>query len=148
VREPPGELTVGLMLYGAADAGSQTLRAQLRREGADPRRTVLLELGPCTGGTPAWRARHPQLRAAAERAGAALELPEPRRRPRASRIRRLPAIRIACLDARGIVARSHQPDDTAANADPAAATAALDLGLGVTDALDADLRARLVTSRA
>jgi hypothetical protein len=148
VREPPNELAVGLIVYGAADAGSQALRAQLRREGADARGTVLLELGPCTGGTPAWRARHPQLRRAAKRAAAALELPPPRRRPRASRIHRLPAIRIACLDQRGIAPRSHQPDDTAGNADPTAATAALDLALGVTDALDAELRVRLVTTQA
>ena len=142
MRGLPAELDVGLVLYGAADAGSRTLREQLRREGADARRTVVLELGPCTGGTPAWRARHPQLRRAGERAAAALELPAPARRPRPSRIRRLPAIRIACLDSRGIVARSHQPDDTADNADPAAATAALDLALAVCDAIDAELATR------
>ena len=103
---------------------------------------MVLELGPCTGGTPAWRARHHQLRGAAERANAALGLAAPRRRPRPSRVRRLPAIRIACLDPRGIVARSHQPDDTAPNADPTAPTAALDLALAVTDALDAELAER------
>jgi len=142
VRDLPAELDVGLILYGAADAGSQTLRAQLKREGAGARRTVVLELGPCTAGTPAWRARHHQLRGAGERATAALGAPAPHGRPRASRIRRLPAIRIACLDPRGLVARSHQPDDTAENADPAAATAALDFALAVTDALDAELAAR------
>jgi hypothetical protein len=57
-------------------------------------------------------------------------------------VRRVPAIRIACLDERGITPRSHQPDDTADHADPEAATAALDLALGVVDALDAELAAR------
>jgi hypothetical protein len=140
VRESPGELAVGLVLYGAADAGSQTLRARLR--GAGARDTVLLEIGPCTGGTPAYRTRHPQLKRAAARATGALDLEPPRRRPRPTRLRRLPAIRIACLDERGIVPRSHQPDDTADAADPEAATAALDLALAVTDALDAELAAR------
>lgn len=140
VREPPSELAVGLVLYGAADAGSQALRDRLR--GAGARTTVLLELGPCTGGSPGYRTRHSQVRRAAERAAAALELEPPPRRLRPSRVRRLPAIRIACLDERGIVARSHQPDDTARAADAGAATAALDLALGVADALDAELGAR------
>ena len=135
---PPAELELGLVLYGAADAGSQTLRDRLRGAGAHT--TVILEIGPCTGGTPSYRTRHPQLRAAAARAADALEL-QPARRPRPSRVRRLPVIRTACLDERGIVARSHQPDDTAAAADRAIAVAALDLALGVVDALDAQLRA-------
>jgi len=144
VREPPARLAVGLVLFGAADAGAQSLRARLR--GAGARTTVLVEIGPCTGGVPASRTRHPQLRRAAERAAAALELDPPRRRPRAARLRRYPAIRVACLDERGIVRRSHQPDDTAANADPAAAITALDLALGVADALDAELSTRAPVS--
>jgi hypothetical protein len=107
VREPPARLAVGLVLYGAADAGSHTLRAQLR--GANPRTTVLLEVGPCSGGAPATRTRHPQLQAAATRAAAALELTPPRRRPSCACVRRHPAIRIACLDERGIAPRSHSP---------------------------------------
>jgi hypothetical protein len=54
-------------------------------------------------------------------------------------VRRIPAIRVACLDARGIAPRAHQPDDTAENADPTAADAALDLTLGIADAIDAQL---------
>jgi hypothetical protein len=49
---------------------------------------------------------------------------------------------MACLDARGIAPRSHQPDDTAEHADPAAGNAAVDLALGIVDALDAELAAR------
>jgi len=141
-REAPGSLVPGLLLYGAGASGPHALRARLRRERPDPRRTVVLEIGPCSGGTPAWATGHPQLRRAAELAAGALELPPARRRPRRPHgVRGLPALRIACLDERGIAARSHQPDDTAENADPDAATAALDLALGIADALDAELPA-------
>ena len=136
----PEALPVGLVLYGAGASGPHALRAQLRRERADRRRTVLLELGPCTGGEPAWRARHPQLRRAAELAAGALGVEPSRRRPRPARgVRGVPAIRIACLDARGVAARSHQPDDTADAADDAAAERAIDLALGIADALAAEL---------
>ncbi len=139
VREAPASLVPALLLYGAGASGPHALRAQLRRERLDPRRVVVLELGPCTGGRPGWTARHPQLRGAADLAAGALAL-APGRRPRPPRCaRRLPAIRIACLDERGIVARSHQPDDTPEHADPAAATAALDLALGIADALDGEV---------
>ncbi len=138
----PEALPVGLVLYGAGASGPHALRAQLRRERPDRSRTVVLELGPCTGGEPAWRARHPQLRRAAELAAGALDIDAPRRRPRPARgVGRLPAIRIACLDARGVAARSHQPDDTAAAADDAAADRAIDLALGIADALAAELPA-------
>ena len=138
----PEAMPAGLILYGAGASGPHALRAQLRREKADRRRTVVLELGPCTSGEPAWRTRHPQLRRAAELAAGALELEPPRRRPRPARgVRSLPAVRIACLDARGIAARSHQPDDTAEAADIAAAEQAIDLALGIADALAAELAA-------
>jgi hypothetical protein len=136
----PEAMPAGLILYGAGASGPHALRAQLRREKADRRRTVVLELGPCTSGEPAWRTRHPQLRRAAGLAAGALELELPRRRPRPARgVRSLPAVRIACLDARGIAARSHQPDDTAEAADVAATERAIDLALGIADALAAEL---------
>jgi hypothetical protein len=136
----PDALPAGLILYGAGASGPHALRAQLRRERVDRRLTVVLELGPCSGGEPAWRTRHPQLRRAAELAAGALELPSPRRRPRPARgVRGLPAVRVACLDARGIAPRSHQPDDTAAAADLMAAERAIDLALGIADALAAEL---------
>jgi hypothetical protein len=137
-HEVPAGLAPALVLYGAGSSGPGTLRAALR--GADPRRTVVLDLGPCAGGAPAWASRHPQLRGAAERAAAALGLEPPARRPRRARgTARVPALRIACLDERGIAPRSHQPDDTLELVDPAAAEAALDLCLGTADALAADL---------
>jgi hypothetical protein len=145
VREAPDRLAPALLLYGGG--GSQVLRAQLRRERLDPHGAVLLELGPCTGGTPGWATRHPQLRHAAGVAAAALELPPGRTPSRPAATRRLPAIRVACLDARGLAARSHQPDDTPEHADPDAATAALDLALGVADALDGEVaRSRMRTA--
>ena len=140
----PDALPVGLILYGAGASGPQALRAQLRRERADKRGTVVLEIGPCAEGEPAWRARHPQLRRAAALAAEALDIPAPARRPRPARgVRGLPAVRVACLDARGIAARSHQPDDTADAVD-------LDAGRprrstsrsGIADALAADLATR------
>ena len=103
---------------------------------------MLLELGPCTSCEPAWRTRHPQLRRAAALAAEALDLAPPRRRPRPVRgSRGLPAVRVACLDEHGIAARSHQPDDVAEAADPAAAERALDLALGIADGIDAELSA-------
>ena len=145
----PSGPAAGLLLYGAGASGPHVLRAQLRRERADRRSTVVLELGPCTGGEPAWRARHPQLRRAAELAAGALELAPARRRPRPARgVRGLPAVRIACLDERGVAARSHQPDDTAANVDLEAAERAIDLALGIADGLAAELAARAGAARA
>jgi len=138
----PGALAAGLLLYGAGASGPHALRAQLRRERADRLHTVLLELGPCAEGVPAWRTRHPQLRRAAQLAADALELAPPHRRPRPARgVGRLPAARIACLDERGIAARSHQPDDTAAAIDLDAAERAVDLAIGIADALAAELAA-------
>ena len=98
VREAPAALVPGLLLYGAGASGPHALRAQLRRERLDPRRAVLLELGPCTGGTPAWTARHPQLRArgrarrrgARARRRAARPRPPRPRRPAAGHADRLP----------------------------------------------------------
>jgi len=140
-----GSLAAGLLLYGAGASGPHALRAQLRREGLDPRGTVLLELGACTGGEPAWRTTHPQLRRAARVAAEALGLDPPRRlrRPRPVRGARrgFPAVRVACLDAHGIAPRSHQPDDLAGAADLMAAERALDLALGIADGIEAELSA-------
>jgi hypothetical protein len=133
-REPPRALTPVLLLAGAGHALPRTPGRYL---GLPAERAMLLELGPCGAGTPAWNARHAQVRAAAERASAALSLPDGHRPRRPAT--RLPAIRIAALDERGLTPRAHQPDDT--QVDAATMDAALDLALGVVDALDADLRA-------
>jgi hypothetical protein len=142
-RDPPPALAPALLLYGAGASGPHGLRAHLRRTRRDPTRTVVLEIGPCTAGTPGFASRHPQLRLAAERAASALSVTPPPRRPRRARgTGTVPALRLACLDGRGLAVRLHQPDDVAELVDPEAATAALDLALGIADALDAELGMR------
>jgi hypothetical protein len=137
-REPPRRLRPAVLFTGAGHAVPRAAARHLHAEDLRSERVVLLELGPCGAGRPAWNARHPQVCAAAERAAAALGL-EDGPRPRRPAVR-VPAIRIACLDDRGISPRAHQEDDTPELVDAAAMTAALDLALGVVDALDADLR--------
>jgi hypothetical protein len=137
-RVPPRMVTPSLLLAGAGHAMPRAIAAHLRGERLRADRVVLLELGPCGAGLPAWTARHPQVRAAAERAAAALGLDLPKRRPRRPS-GRVPGIRIACLDERGISPRAHQEDDTPEHVESAATDAALDLALGVVDALDAEL---------
>lgn len=128
-REPPRLLSPALLLTGAGHPlpGTAGRFLDLPAE-----RVVVLELGPCGSGTPAWSSRHSQVRAAAENAAAALSLPAGRR-PRNPKTR-LPAVRIAALDERGLTPRAHQADDT--EVDEAAMDASLDLALGVVDALD------------
>jgi hypothetical protein len=128
-RDPPEQLQPVLILIGAGHALPRTAGRYL---GLPAERVMLLEVGPCGAGTPAWNARHPQVRAAAERATGALRL-STGHRPRLPATR-LPAIRIAALDDRGLTPRAHQPDDT--TVDDATLGATLDLALGVVDALD------------
>jgi hypothetical protein len=106
-REPPRAFVPALLLIGAGQALPGSVARRLRAEGLGAERAVLLEIVP---GVLAWAARHPQVRAAAERAVAALDLDVAVwRMPPA----RLPAIRIAGSD-----------------------DGALDLALGIVDALD------------
>jgi hypothetical protein len=172
-REPPRALAPMLLLVGAGHAGPGALRSHLRAERLGADRVIVVELGPCGAGRPAWRARHPRMEAAAERAAVALALADPaqrhdapvdrvarsdgdgsagqsarsgsdgavgqvRRSQRPNRpTARVPGVRIACLDDRGLTPRAHQEDDT--EVDARAMEAALDLALGVVDALDAEL---------
>jgi hypothetical protein len=140
-HEPPRTLRPALLLTGAGHAVPRAAARYLRAEGLGGERVVLLEVGPCGAGAPAWAARHSQVRAAAERAAAALGLASAGPRP-AHPAARVPAIRIACLDGRGISPRAHQEDDTQDLVEDAAMGAALDLALGVVDALDRDLAGR------
>jgi hypothetical protein len=138
-REPPRRLRPALLLTGAGHAVPRAAARHLRAERLGAERVVLIEFGPCGAGRPAWAARHPQVRSAAERAAAALGHADgPRPRHPAVRV---PAIRIACLDDRGISPRAHQEDDTPEHVDDAAMHAALDLALAVVDALDDELSA-------
>jgi hypothetical protein len=119
-RDPPRALAPALLLVGAGNALPGAAARRLRAEGLRAERVVLLELEDPGPGAPAWVARHAQVRAAAERAEAALAL-RPARGSKPPGMR-LPAIRIAC------------PEDGEGPA--------LDLALGVVDALDAELSAR------
>ncbi len=143
-RNPPDRLAPSLLLSGAGEGGPAAVRAHLRREKLDRARVVVLELGPCGGGAPAYATAHPQLRAACERAAEALDggARAPLRRSSAAaaaRGRRLPAAWIGALDASGIAPRSRQPSDTVEHLDPASGEAVLDFALACVDALDADL---------
>jgi hypothetical protein len=143
-RNPPDALAPALLLSGAGEGGASAVRAHLRREKLDRARVVVLELGPCGAGAPAYATAHPQVRAACARAAEALAgaARAPLRRSSgaaAARGRRLPAVWIGALDASGIAPRSRQPSDTLEHLDPASAEAVLDFALACVDALDADL---------
>ena len=138
-RNPPAALAPALLLFGAGDGGAPAVRAHLRRERLDRTRVVVLELGPCGAGGPAYAATHPQLRAACERAGAARAPLRGASAAAAARGRRLPAAWIGALDAAGIAPRSRQSTDTLEHLDPAAADAVLDFALACVAALDAEL---------
>jgi len=81
-RHPPDRLSPALLLHGA-------LRAHLRRERPDRRRTIVLQLKPGDGCASA----HPQLRAAAAAAGGT---------PRRARRTPLPTLRIGASDERAL----------------------------------------------
>jgi hypothetical protein len=143
-RNPPDALAPALLLYGAGEGGPSAVRAHLRRERLDRERVVVLELGPCGAGSPAYATAHPQLRAACERAAEALDgaARTPLRRSgaaAAARGRRLPAAWTGARDAAGIAPRSRQPSDTLEHLEPASADAVLDFALACVDALDADV---------
>jgi hypothetical protein len=145
-RNPPAALAPGLLLSGAGEGGPAAVRAHLRRERLDRARVVVLEVGPCGAGTPAYATGHPQVRAACERAAGALggaARAQLRRSTAAAaaRGRRLPAAWIGALDAAGIAPRSRQPADTVEELDPAASEGVLDFALACVDALDAELDA-------
>jgi hypothetical protein len=124
--QPLARLSPGLVLFG-------DLRAHLRREKLDTTRAVVVELGPCGGGTPVWHARHQSLRRAA--AG----VPEARRAPWATPVRRLPTLALAALDERGIVPRARTAADTPDAVDLTAVHAAVTTATTILAALDAEL---------
>jgi hypothetical protein len=116
-RDPPRTLRPALLLVGAGHALPGEAARQLRHDGLRAERVVVLQI---VDGPPFWAARHPQVRAAAERALGALQLDTQERRMPPTR---LPAIRLGAGDA------------------------TLDLALGVVDALDAELSARAPAAR-
>ncbi|HVL94271.1 MAG TPA: hypothetical protein VM266_00275 [Solirubrobacteraceae bacterium] len=104
--------------------------------------TLVLEIGPCGSGTPAWHTHHRQLAAAA----ASVTEPAARRRrlnrpsaAGAARGRGLPAIAVRAVDERGTVPRARTAADVPEAVEAAALEDTLDFCLAVVDALDAEL---------
>jgi len=155
VRTPPAHLSPGLLLAGAGEAFPLGLAALLRRERPAPAATVVLEIGPCAGGDPAYSARvgvlfpgrlHHQLAAACEWTAAELPdlgvRPAALRRPSATlaaRSRRLPAVGVRAVDDAGVPSRSRTPRDTLEHVDDEALARTLQFCLAMVDVLDADL---------
>jgi hypothetical protein len=141
VAGPPERLSAGLVLAGAGELFPLALRRYLRTEKPPPRDTVVLELGPCGDGTPAWTSAHPQL---VEAAIAAAEAAVRHRvnRPTAAgaaRRRRIPALAVRAVGPDGIPARARTEHDTPAAVDETAMERAYDFCLAVVDNLDAEL---------
>jgi hypothetical protein len=150
-------LDVEVVLAGAGDGDGVGLRKYLRGHRADHTRsnTALIGVAPCAAGTLHWWRTDGQLlplrygrrlrRIAADVAkqnaylgakaydgrGATPALP--------ARLTRLPALAIGCVDRDGLFPRSHQRGDTADALDEAAADAAVQFGLVLIDAIDAQL---------
>lgn len=132
-RRPPSRFTVGLVLAGAGEAWPYGFRAWLRAEKPDPANTVVVELGPCGSGEPAWSTRHPQI---AEACG-----PQGRRglhRPTATG-RRVPSLYVRTVGPGGVPQRVRSPHDAPSAVDEAAMERAYDHVLDAVDRLDAAL---------
>lgn len=149
---PPRQLDVELVLQGAGDAGMVGLRHHLRARRADIRRgdTIVLGIAAAGSGRPCWWISDgslvplryaARLRGLAAQAGGAARAHRGRGTSPAlpARARRIPALAIGCLDARGLAPRSHQAADTPAALDPAALDALLQFALMLVDGIDADL---------
>lgn len=154
---PPRKLDVEVVLTGAGDQAGIGLRRHLssRRKTHRPTNTVVVGVAPCTGGELRWwtsdgplvplrygarllrlarqiAAQEPQLRARGH-AGRGSTPGVPARQTR------IPAIVIGCLDERGLVPRSHQPDDVAPGVSRQAHDQAVQFGLMLVDEIDAAL---------
>jgi Peptidase family M28 len=154
---PPRRLDVELVLQGAGEAGMTGLRHHLRSRRSELRsaNTIVLGIAAAGSGRPCWWVSDgplvplrysARLRGlAAQAGGVASWLAARPHRGRGNspalpaRTRRLPALTIGCLDARGLAPRSHQAGDTAAALDPAALDALLQFALTLVDVIDADL---------
>ncbi len=144
VARPPEKVSAGLVLAGAGELFPLAFRRHLRADRRSPKDTVVLEVGPCGDGTPAWTTRHPQLVAACI-AAAESAVRHRVNRPTAAgaaRTRRLPAVEVRGIDATGIPARARTDRDLPVNCGEAAMERAYDFCLALVDALDDDLTGR------
>ncbi len=148
---PPRNLSVELVLSGAGEGHEAGIQKYLRTHKRELTRTntIVLGIAPCGLGHPhGWRSdgrliplgysdRLGALCAEVEGRGATAHRGRGATPALPARAHGLPAIAIGCLDARGLVPRSHQRTDTAAGIDDAALGRALEFGLVLTDAIDA-----------
>ncbi len=157
--DPPGNLTVELVLQGAGDAEQLGLRRHLRSHKRELRQAgaIVVGIAPCGGGEPRWwlsdgrlvplryarrlRALTEQTEAVPHRGrGATPALP--------ARAAGLAAIAIGSLDDDGRAPRSHQRADIPSEVDQTAVDAALGLGMTLARAIDASLRTEQQTEAA
>jgi hypothetical protein len=155
---PPRRLNVEVVLQGAGDGAMTGLSRYLRqhRRELKPAGAVVLGIGPCGGGEPAWWTSDGSLialrylsRLTAIAARAAGPGTDSGARPHSgrgitpaypARSAGLPAIAIGCLDDRGLVPHSHQRGDVPEAVDRDSVDRLLGLALTLVDAIDADLR--------
>src|SRR4051794_2995150 len=143
-ERPPERLSAGLVRAGAGELFPLAFRRHLRGDRRTPQDTVVLEVGPCGDGTPAWTTHHPQLVAACI-AAAEAAVRHRVNRPTAAgaaRVRRMPAVEVRCIDARGIPPRARTDRDLPVNCGEAAMERCYDFCLAMVDALDDDLTDR------
>ncbi len=148
--DPPRNLTVELLLQGAGEGQGLGMRRYLRARLRELKRSnaVVLGIAACGAGRPGWwmsdgrlvplRYARP-LRALCAQTGARPHRGRGATPALLARVGGLSAIAIGCLDARGLVPRSHQPGDTPEPVDEAALDGALELGLALVAAIDASL---------
>jgi hypothetical protein len=157
---PPRNMDLEIVLTGAGDGEGIGLRRYLRarRRTHRPGNTVILGIAPCAAGRLRWWRTDGSLfplryggRLTALAQQVAREQPQLGASPHdgrgitpafPARQARIPALTIGCLDERGLVPRSHELSDTAANLDPAAHDRALQFGLMLVDAIDSALDER------
>lgn len=157
---PPRNVDLQVVLTGAGDATGIGLRHFLRSHRADfgPANTVVLGVAACGDGRPSWwrsdgsllalRYAKPLRQLAADLAAQESYLGAQPSDGRGqgpafpARLARIPAITIGCLDADGVAPRSHQAADRSESIDPAALDAAVQFGLMLVDAIDAELAQR------
>jgi hypothetical protein len=157
---PPSHLVTDLVLQGASDADGIGLRRYLsaRRQARKAPTTVVLGFAPCGAGRPRYWISDGNLAAVSYFkplremcAEIATEEPHWNAEPYRgrghtpalpARSARLPAIALGCLDDRGLAPRSHQPEDTPQQIDPAAIDEVVEFGLLLIDSVDAFLARR------
>ena len=151
--EPPGNMTVELVLQGAGEDEQIGLRKYATARKRELRQTnaIVLGIASCGAGQPRYwlsDGRLVPLRYAASLRYLAAQTGATAHRGRGAtpalpaRAAGLPAIAIGCLDDLGLAPRSHEQTDTPDAIDEAAINQALALGLELARAVDASLKTK------